>query len=181
MKVLIRGRTYETATSSASPLYFRYGLVEFLSRGGNYTDSLFGLYKFAKVHSAKITARLVNVASEPLILAVAPLPFDWVGSTPTLGEILDVPRCVRKTTGGANGQDKCIVSSSAKVKDLIGGEASTVLYQMNQAQAASTTPINNSEPVWTVAVSTFNASTATSFRLELEFEYAVDFYSLDSS
>jgi len=181
MKVKIRGRTYETATSSASPLYFRYGLVEFLNRGGNYTDSLYGLYKFGKVHHSKITVRLVNVTSEPLVCAVAPLPFDWVGSTPTLGEILDVPKCMRKTTGGATGQDKIVISNSASVKDMVGSEFGTILYQMTQAQATSSTPINNSEPCWIVAVSAFNGLASISFRLEIEFEWDVDFYALDSS
>lgn len=181
MKVAIRGRTYETGASTSAPLYFTYGLVEFLGRGGNYTDTLFGLYKYAKVHSSKITLRLVNMGAEPLILACAPLPANWNVGTPTLGEILDVPRCVRKTTGGSGGVDKVQIVNSALAKDILGAEYQTSRYQMDSTQAAGTTPLVASEPAWNVVVTSFNASTAISFRLEVEFDWEVDFYDLDSS
>ena len=181
MKVAIRGRTYETGASASAPLYLTYGLVEFLNRGGNYTDTLFGLYKYAKVHSSQITLRLVNMGSEPLILACAPLPANWNVGSPTLGEILDVPRCVRKNTGGNGGVDKVQIVNSAFAKDILGAEYQTSRYQMDSTQAASTTPLVATEPAWNVVISSFNASTAISFRLEVEFEWEVDFYDLDSS
>lgn len=181
MKVVIRGRNYETATGASSPLYFSYGLVEFLGRGGNYTDTLFGLYKYAKVHHSKITLRLVNMGSEPLILACASLPANWASGTPTLGEILDVPTCVRKNTGGNSGVDKITIVNSAFAKDILGAEYQTAKYQMDATQAATTTPLVSTEPAWNVVVSSFNASTAISFRLEIEYEWQADFYDLDSS
>jgi hypothetical protein len=52
---------------------------------------------------------------------------------------------------------------------------------MTQAQASSSTPLFPDESVWTVAVSAFNALTAISFRLEVEMEYDVEFYGLDSA
>ena len=181
MKVVLRGRTYDTGSSATAPVYSRYGLVEFLQRGGSYSDTLFQLYRHAKVHHSKITLRLVNMSSEPLILAVAPLPADWNTGSPTLGEILDVPRCVRKTTGGSGGMDKVVITNSAYAKDLLGAEYVTARYQMDSTQAASSTPIISNEPTWNVVVSSFNAATAISYRLEVELEWLADFYDLDSS
>lgn len=181
MKVAIRGRSYQSGTSTPAPLYLQYGLVEFLGNGGSYIDTLFGLYKYAKVHRSLIRLRLVNMGSEPLILACAPLPFNWNTGSPTLSEILDVPRCVRKTTGASGGIDKIEIVNSAFAKDILGSEYQTAKYQMDSSQAASGSPLVTTEPTWQVAVSTFNASTTFSFRLEIEFEWQVDFYDLDSS
>lgn len=181
MKVAIRGRTYQSGTGTAAPLFLQYGLVEFLGTGGNYIDTLFGLYKYAKVHHCTITLRLVNMGSEPLIIACAPLPANWHSGSPTLGEILDVPKCVRKTTGSNGGVDRVTLVNSAFAKDILGAEYQTARYQMDSTQAASASPIVSTEPAWQVAVSSFNASTAISFRLEVEIEWQADFYDLDSS
>lgn len=181
MKVSTRSRDYQTGTSTASPLYLRYGLVEFLGKPGQYSDSLFGLYKYAIIHGSRITVKVVNMGSEPLIVAVAPLPFGWVSSTPTLAELLDVPRCVKTTVGGSTGMDKAQISSTAAAKQVLGNDVAALRYQQDQAQAASSTPIFNEEPCWTVGVSAFNASTAISFRVEVELEYNVEYFNLDSS
>ena len=71
MRVRLKGRTYDTGTAVSSPIFNRYGLVEFLQRGGSFSDSLFGLYSNAIVHGCKINLRLINTSSEPIILAVA--------------------------------------------------------------------------------------------------------------
>ena len=83
MNVRLKGRTYDTGTAVTSPIFNRYGLVEFLQRGGSYADSLFGLYDNAIFHGCKINLRLVNTSSEPIILAVVPLPYNWVSGSPT--------------------------------------------------------------------------------------------------
>jgi len=181
MKVRLRSRTYDTATAAASPLFSQYGIVEFLSNTGSYSDSLFGLYKYAIIHRSKLTLRLVNMGAEPLILAVSPLPASWSGATPTLAELLDQPRAVRKTCGSSTAQDKCVLVTSVYAKEVLGKEFILSRYEMTQAQAASSTPLFPDETVWTVAVSAFNALTAVSFRLEVEMEYDVEFYGLDSS
>ena len=181
MKVSLRSRTYETATSTSSPVWLRYGLVEFLGRTSSFGDSLFGLYSLAIIHGCRITLRLVNMGTEPLILVVAPLPWEWIGGSPTLAEICDCPRAVRKTAGGNSGQDKATVSSAHSVRSLLGKEFNVALYQMTATQAASTSAISSVEPVWAVGVSAFNASTVISFRLEVELEYSTEFYSLNSA
>jgi len=181
MKVAIRGRTYETGTSVTSPVFYYYGLVEFLSRGGSYVDSLFGLYRYAIVHASHITVRAVNMSSEPLIAAIAPLPYNWASLSPTLTEILDAPKCVRKNTGGSSGQDRVVLNASATSKEVLGHDFQVARYQMDSTQAASSTPLVNTEPCWTLALSSFNALTAASYRAEIEFEWHVEFYNLDSS
>lgn len=181
MKVAIRSRTYETATSSASPFYYKYGLVEFLGLPGSYSDSLYGLYNLAIIHACRITLRLVNMGSEPLILVVAPLPHSWTSGSPTLSELLDQPRSIRKTCGASTGKDTVSVSSAHTVRSLLGKEFNIAAYQITSTQAASTTPLNANEPVWTVGLSAFNALTAISFRLEVELEFSSEFYSLNST
>lgn len=181
MKVRLRSRTYDTASAMASPLFSQFGIVEFLGNTGSYSDSLFGLYKAAIIHRARLTLRLVNMGAEPLILAVSPLPASWIGSTPTLSELLDQPKAVRKTCGSSTAQDKCVVVTNASAKEVLGKDYILSRYEMSQAQAASSTPLFPDETVWTVAVSAFNALTAVSFRLEIEMEYDVEFYELDSS
>ena len=124
MNLCLRGRTYETATATASPLWFRYGLLEFLNLGGSYVDTFLngGLYKYAVVHAARITLKAVNVGSEPLILACAPLPYSWVTGSPTLAEILDQPSCIRATVGSSSGQDKGIVVNHTSARRVLGKE-----------------------------------------------------------
>lgn len=182
MNLCLRGRTYETATATASPLWFRYGLLEFLNLGGSYVDTFLngGLYKNAVVHSARITLKAVNVGSEPLILACAPLPYSWVTGSPTLAEILDQPSCVRTTVGSSSGQDKGILVNSASARKVLGKDYQLAKYQMSYSQATSTTPIDSSEPAWTCLVSSFNGLTAVSFRMEVEIDWNVEFYNLDS-
>ena len=141
MRLCLRGRTYETATASASPLWFRYGLLEFLNLGGSYVDTFLngGLYKYAVVHSARITLKAVNVGSEPMILACAPLPYSWVTGSPTLSEILDQPSCVRTTVGSSSGIDKGLVVNSASAKRVLGKDYQLAKYQMDITQATTTT------------------------------------------
>lgn len=181
MKVNLRARTYETASAAISPLYFRYGLFEFLGRTGNYSDSLFGLYKYAIIYGGRIRLRAVNTGSEPLILAVAPLPYGWVGSTPTVGELLDNPRCVRATIGSNSGMDKVEIVNTATAKQLLGSDLAALRYQQDQAQASSSTPVFNEEPCWTAVCTSFNGLSTVSFRIEVEIEYNVQFFNLDSS
>ena len=180
MKVSLRARTYETGSSTASPVWNRYGLVEFLSRGGRYTDSLYGLYNFAVVHGCRITVRVVNVGSEPIMACIAPLPHDWVGGSPTLSEIIDTPRSVRGTTGGNSGIDRLVLNNACTAREALGKDYQVARYQMDATQAVSTTPLVSSEPCWVVALSAFNASTAISYRLEIELEWNVEFYNLTS-
>ena len=181
MRVSTRSRTYETGSSTASPLYFQYGLVEFLGKPGQYSDSLFGLYKYAVIHGVRINLKVVNMGSEPLIFAVAPLPFSWVGSTPTLAEILDAPRCVRTTVGGSTGMDKAEISNAITAKALLGSDVAALRYQQDQARAGSTTPLFPDEPCWTVVLSAFNALNTVSFRVEVELTYNVEYFNLDSA
>ena len=182
MNLCLRGRTYETATATASPLWFRYGLLEFLNLGGSYVDTFLngGLYKYAVVHAARIHLKVVNVGSEPIVLACAPLPYSWVTGSPTLAEILDQPSCVRTTVGSSSGQDKGLIVNASTAKKVLGKEYQLAKYQMDITQATTTTPISSSEPVWTVAVSSFNGLTAVSFRMEVEIDWNVEFYNLDS-
>jgi len=181
MKVSIRARTYETGTSVTSPIWYTYGIVEFLGRGGSYIDSLFGLYKNAVIHAATITVKAVNMSSEPLIVAVAPLPHNWSTLSPTIAEICDAPRCVRRNTGGNSGQDRAILSTSISTAKALGHDYQIARYSMDSTQAASTTPLIATEPAWTLALSSFNSLTSASYRAEIEMEWHVEFYNLDSS
>ena len=51
---------------------------------------------------------------------------------------------------------------------------------MDITQATTTTPISTGAPVWVVAASSFNSLTAVSFRIEVEVDWNVEFYNLDS-
>ena len=146
MNVRLKGRTYDTGTAVTSPIFNRYGLVELLQRGGSYADSLFGLYENAIVHGCKINLRLVNTSSEPIILAVVPLPYNWVSGSPTLSEILDKPRVVRAVCGANAGQDRVSVTSFTTTRDVTGKGYQAGRYQMDPTQAASSTPLFNDEP-----------------------------------
>lgn len=181
MKVRIKTRTYETATNATSPLFSIGGLVEFLGYPGSYSDSLFGLYKYARIRASKITLRLVNAGTEPIILAVAPMPYDFATSTPTVAEILDHPKVVRTTVGPNTGVSNGKIVNAVTVASVLGKEFVSSRYEITQAQAASTTPIEASEPAWIMLVSAFNGLTQVSYRLEIEKEYDVEWYSLDSS
>lgn len=176
----MKGRTYDTGTSVTSPVYNRYGLVEFLQRGGNFTDSLYGLYLAAVTHGCRISLKLINMSSEPILLAVAPLPYSWISGSPTLAEILDTPRCVRATVGGNSGMDKVSISNFASSREVLGKDYQASRYVMDATQAASSTPLNPDEPCWVVCLSAFNASTAISYRLEVELEYNTEFFNLTS-
>ena len=101
-----------------------------------------GLYKYAVVHSARITLKAVNVGLEPMILACAPLPYSWVTGSPTLAEILDQPSCVRTTIGGSSGVDKGLVVNSASAKRVLGKDYQLAKCQMDITQATTTTPIS---------------------------------------
>lgn len=180
MKLRIRARTYETATSTASPVYYRYGLVEFLGLSGSYSDSLYGLYKYARIHACKITVRAVNVGSEPAILAVAPLPHDWTMGSPTVAEILDLPKCKRTTLSSYTGMDRAEISSYSTVAEVLGDEWQVARYNMDVTQAISSTPLVANEPAWTVLFTSFNATTSVSYRLEIELEFDVKFFDLSS-
>ena len=180
IKISLRARTYDIGSSASSPVWNRLGLVEFLSRGGTFTDSLFGLYNYAVIHGSRITIRVVNVGSEPIVACIAPLPYDWISGSPTLSEIMDTPRCVRGTTGGSSGMDRLVLNNTSTAREALGKDYQITRYQMDSAQAASTTPIDSHEPVWVVALSAFNASTTISYRIEIEFEWNVEFYNLTS-
>jgi len=121
------------------------------------------------------------MSSEPLIIAVAPLPYNWASLSPTLTEILDAPRCVRKNTGGNGGQDRAVLVNAITSAQALGHDYQIARYQMDSTQAASTTPIVSTEPCWTLAMSSFNALTSVSYRAEIEFEWHVEFYNLDSA
>ena len=181
MKVRVKTRTYETATNASSPLFSIGSLVEFLGYPGSYSDSLFGLYKYARIRASKIALRLVNAGTEPIMLAVAPMPYDFATSTPTVAELLDHPKVARTAIGPNSGASNGVVTASTTVAAVLGKEFVSSRYEITQAQAASTTPIEASEPAWIILVSAFNGLTQISYRLEIEKEYDVEYYSLDSS
>ena len=180
MNVRLRGRTYDTGTSVTSPIWNRYGLVEFLQRGGSFSDSLFGIYESAIVHGCQINLRLVNTSSEPIILAVCPLPYNWVSGSPTLSEILDDPGVKRVTVGSNSGMDRVSLTHFTTTKAVCGKSYQAAKYQMNASQAASSTPLFSDEPVWVVVISSFNALSAVSYRLEVELQFNTEFYNLTS-
>lgn len=182
MRLSLRGRTYETITSQTSPYYFRYGLLEPLGMGGSYIETFLngGLYKYGVVHANRITLKLVNIGSEPLILASAVLPYSWTSGSPTISELMDHPTCVKAVTGASTGQDKCVVVNSASAKEVLGKEFQVARYQVDYTQAVSATPIVTTEPCWIVLVSAFNAASTISFRLEVEVDWNMEFYNLDS-
>jgi hypothetical protein len=76
--------------------------------------------------------------------------------------------------------DKVTVVNSCTSKEVLGKDWQIAKYQMDPTQAASTTPIAAKEPAWIVCVSAFNASTSISYRLEIEIDWAVEFYNLDA-
>lgn len=181
MKVLMKGRTYDTGTSVTSPVWNKFGLVEFLQRGGSFTDSLFGLYQAAVTHGCRIHLRLINMSSEPILLAVAPLPYGWTAGSPTMNEILDSPRCVRTTVGSNSGMDRVAISNFATSRDVLGKDYQAAKYVMDATQAASSTPLNPEEPCWVVGLSAFNSLTSISYRLEVELEFNAEFFNLTSA
>lgn len=139
-----------------------------------------GLYKNAVVHASRITIRVVNTGAEPLIIASASLPFNWISGSPTLTEVLDHPTCVRQTVGASSGQDSRSIINAAIAREVLGKDYQIAKYQMDFGQATSTTPIYVAEPAWIVAVSAFNALSTISFRMEVEIDWNVEFYNLDS-
>lgn len=181
-KVCLRGRTYETATASASPFFYKYGLVEFLNLGGSYIDTYLngGLYKYAVIHANRITVKVVNMGSEPVILACAALPHSWTAGSPTLSELLDHPTSVRTIVSAYSGMDRGQIVNHASSREILGKDFQIARYQQDYTQATSTTPLVASEPAWVVALSAFNALTSVSFRMEIEIDWNVEFYNLDS-
>lgn len=139
-----------------------------------------GLYKNAVVHASRITIRVVNTGAEPLILASAALPYNWIVGSPTLTELLDHPTSVRQTVGASSGQDSRAITNAATAREVLGKDYQIVKYQMDIGQATTTTPIYVAEPAWVVAVSAFNSLSTISFRMEVEIDWNVEFYNLDS-
>jgi hypothetical protein len=182
MKVALRGRTYETISGGTTGTIFKYGLVEFLGLGGSYVDTFLngGLYKYGVVHSNRITIRAVNVAAEPIIVACAAMPATFLSGSPTLSEVVDHPTCRRAICGASTGQDKAQVVNAASAREVLGQDYQIARYQMDYTQATSSTPIVSSEPVWVMWISSFNSLNAYSCRIEIEIDWNVEFYNLDS-
>ena len=157
------------------------GKVEFLGYPGSYADTLYGLYKFARVRASKITLRLVNAGTEPTILAVAPMPYTFAVSTPTVAELLDHPKVSRTVIGPSSGVSNGTVTNATTVAAVLGKEFVSSKFVIDQAQSVNTTPLDPNEPAWIILVSAFNGLAQVSYRLEIEKEYDVEFYSLDSS
>jgi len=120
------------------------------------------------------------MSSEPILVAIAPLPYGWTAASPTMGEILDHPRCVRTTAGANTGQDRVALSHRITSREVLGKDYQATRYVMDATQAASSTPLNPEEPVWVVALSAFNSLTAISYRLEVELEFNAEFFNLSS-
>lgn len=179
LKVKLRARTYETGASTSNVDY-RYGIVEFLGKQSSYNDSLFGLYNYAIIRACRITAKLVNMQAEPIVFAIAPLPYDWSSGSPTTAELLDVPRCVKSTVSGTGGMDRGKITNYITSKQALGESWQVGRYQMNAAQAANATPLSTEEPCWHLYVTSFNSSTGVGYRIEVELEYDVEFYNLNS-
>jgi len=156
--------------------------VEFLNGGGSYIETFLngGLYKYAVVHANRITIKYVNMGSEPVILACAALPHNWTAGSPTMSELLDHPTSVRTVVSAYSGMDRAQITNHASAKEILGKDYQVAKYQVDFGQATSIIPINAVEPCWTVLISAFNALTAISFRMEVEIDWNVEFYNLDS-
>jgi len=179
LKVKLRARTYETGTATSNVDY-RYGIVEFLGKQSSYNDSLFGLYQYAIVRACRITAKLINMQAEPIVFAIAPLPYDWSSGSPTTTELLDAPHAVKSTVSGVGGMDRAQITNYITSEKALGEPWQVTRYQMNAGQAASTTPISSEEPCWHLYVTSFNSLTSVGYRIEVEIEYDVEFYNLNS-
>jgi hypothetical protein len=179
LKVKLKARTYETGTATSNVDY-RYGIVEFLGKQSSFNDSLFGLYNFAIIRACRITAKLINMQSEPIVFAIAPLPYNWSSGSPTTAELLDAPRSVKSTVSGVGGMDRAQLTNYITSQKVLGEPWQVARYQMDATQAANTTPMFNDEPVWHLYVTSFNSSTGVGYRIEVELEYDVEFYNLNS-
>ena len=94
--------------------------------------------------------------------------------------MLDDPGMKRVTVGSNSGMDRVSLTSFTTTKAVCGKSFQAAKYQMDATQAASSTPILSDEPVWYVAISSFNALSAVSYRLEVELQYNAEFYNLTS-
>ena len=79
------------------------------------------------------------------------------------------------------GMDRAEVTSYCTSAEVLGDNWQITKYNMDVAQAVSTTPLVANEPAWLVLFTSFNALTAVSFRIEVELEFDVKFFDLDSS
>jgi len=77
--------------------------------------------------------------------------------------------------------DRADLTSYCTAREVLGDEFQASKYNMDQTQAALSTPLVLGEPAWIVAFSAFNALNAVSFRLEVELEFDAKFFDLTSA
>lgn len=181
MRVTLRHRTFETASVSLSPLFFRVGILEPIGNVPTYQAALFTLYQRARIRGVKMTVTVINTGAEPIELVANALPYNWLSISPTLAEIIDKPGSVRRLVSGVGGMDRATLTITRTSAQVLGSHAYLADYDFDQVQALSTTPIATDEPAFTYMVSALNSTSTMSFRVERTVEWDYEFFDQNAS
>lgn len=181
-KVSLVARDYDSGSSIASPMWYRYGLLEPLGRLPQYLATLFTMYRKARIVYSSLSVKLVNTgSSEPIELVVGTMPFNWVSGSPTISELIGKVGTRRQIASAAGGLDRCSITRGIASKTVLGHEYMLADYDFSLAQASSFTPIDAEEPVWTFTATALNSAAQIDYRLEVVINYDIEFFDLYTS
>lgn len=169
---------YDSFTAATGFAQRRFGIVEFLAYRPLYCLELYQVWKYVRVTSVDIEFRVVNTSSTvPLVVSLGQCPFSDSGAL-TPDRAWETPGNVRRLVSVQGGMDRATVRKTFNAQDAYGQPYLDQKYWIDVSQSASTSPVDNNEPIAYYMISDSTGAGSFSCKIEWKITYHMQFFDL---
>jgi hypothetical protein len=173
--VALSHRSNSTISAQAAPLYYSFGILEYLSRQPGYLSQFYSIYKYSRVTAVHFDLEVVGLGAGPSEFIMGVIPFSDFGAI-TIPDLLEKPGSIRKLVSAAGGMDRIRMRKTCVAEEWIGNPYLTKDYWISSTQAASTTPLDTLEPIMALIFNPLTVSTGAFW--EMRTTYHIQFFDL---
>lgn len=178
LSVALRFTDQTELGATISPLFGKLGMVEFLNNRPGYTTELFTIYKYARVTAVDFRVCFTSKSINPIKVAIGFVPNADFASL-TMPRFTDLTTTKWDIISATGGMDRTELRATYSTQNAIGNPNFSK-YWMTAAQSASTTPIDNDEPVLIYGAAYAGGSTTLGAVIDWSVVYHVQFFELET-
>lgn len=179
-KVALTFPEVQSYVAIVGPRTWTYGLREFLGDIPQYTTQLYGIYKYARIHSTQVDLQIVNNGTNPVTIAMATMPdIDIVPASTSPAVLIKRTRSIYRIVAGNSAQNRASLSKTYHAEQELGQPVLDKEHWVDAAQAVSTTNRNSQDPVVAVSILPSDQGFLTSYSVLVvcKVTFHVEFFS----
>lgn len=164
----------------ASQFQWAIGLFDYLNYIPEYALEMYRLYRYSRICAVDVTLSVVGESDEAnqnfaYEAAIAKIPFDQVGLTPSALKLVRGSKYALTPTSGMN---KCTLRGHFGSFDELGNPVYDRTYWQTLSDAQSTTPADQSRPVVGMSVRVINGNRGV-VSINVSVTYHMQFFELE--